>query len=183
MPDLPPLADTCLDKDCGAGIDKPHGKNCTVAICISTGQQRVLHQLDDTLPPTPGQPDGIDLHICGTDVWRGWPAGTAEAIAYGLFVQPATIGHTPGTPGWVRCEAGDPGAVPDIARVLDVGDWDPIKQTWTIRAGGRREKWIVIDGVGGYICAEPEPGKPDGICGMPVESEPCNIHHPEDTGD
>lgn len=44
---------------------------------------------------------------------------------------------------------------------------------------GRREAWIVIAGVGGFVCAEPEPDLPDGICGMPVESEPCTIHHPE----
>lgn len=44
---------------------------------------------------------------------------------------------------------------------------------------GRREAWIVISGVGGYVCAEPDQGKPDGICGMPAESEPCTIHHPD----
>jgi hypothetical protein len=42
---------------------------------------------------------------------------------------------------------------------------------------GRREAWIVIAGIGGYVCAEPDAGKPDGMCGMPVESEPCDIHH------
>jgi hypothetical protein len=42
---------------------------------------------------------------------------------------------------------------------------------------GRREAWLVYMGVGGYVCAEPDPGQPDGICGMPVESEPCHIHH------
>ena len=46
---------------------------------------------------------------------------------------------------------------------------------------GRREAWIVVDLVGGYVCAEPDPGLPDGICGMPVESEPCDIHHPDTT--
>ena len=45
---------------------------------------------------------------------------------------------------------------------------------------GRREAWIIIDLVGGWVCAEPEAGQPDGTCGMPVESEPCSIHHPED---
>lgn len=44
---------------------------------------------------------------------------------------------------------------------------------------GRREAWIVVDLVGGYVCAETAPGLPDGICGMPVESEPCHIHHPD----
>jgi hypothetical protein len=46
---------------------------------------------------------------------------------------------------------------------------------------GRREAWLVYMGVGGYVCAEPDADKPDGICGMPVESEPCDIHHPDTT--
>lgn len=29
---------------------------------------------------------------------------------------------------------------------------------------------------GGQVCAAPKPGWPDGICGMPVESEPCPEH-------
>lgn len=45
--------------------------------------------------------------------------------------------------------------------------------------GGRRERWVIIDTVGGWVCAEPDPGQPDGLCGMPVESEPCDIHHPD----
>lgn len=44
---------------------------------------------------------------------------------------------------------------------------------------GRRETWIVINGVGGYVCAEDDKGRPDDICGMPVETEPCTIHHPD----
>lgn len=44
---------------------------------------------------------------------------------------------------------------------------------------GRRETWVVIGLVGGWVCAEPDPAFPDGICGMPVESEPCNVHHPD----
>ena len=31
------------------------------------------------------------------------------------------------------------------------------------------DEWIVINGMGGYVCAE---------CGMPVESEPCEAHQP-----
>lgn len=44
---------------------------------------------------------------------------------------------------------------------------------------GRREVWLVICGVGGYVCAEPDPGRPDDFCGIPVETEPCPIHHPD----
>lgn len=44
---------------------------------------------------------------------------------------------------------------------------------------GRRETWIVVCGMPGVVCAEPDPSGPDGVCGMPVESEPCSIHHPD----
>lgn len=27
-------------------------------------------------------------------------------------------------------------------------------------------------------CAEPDPDGPEGLCGIPVESEPCDVHHP-----
>lgn len=40
---------------------------------------------------------------------------------------------------------------------------------------------------GGYVCAVPVPDNPDGICGMPAESEDCTEHtacvnctHPDD---
>lgn len=179
MADLPELADFCPDGDCKTPMGRKHGVDCSIAICLSTGQQRILHQNDDTLPAVAGLPFDGAGHVCGEDVWAGWPRGTVEAIEHGMFVQPALIDHSPGTPGWTRCEPGDPGAVPDIARVLATGVWDPIRQSWDVAAHGRREKWIVLSGVGGYVCAEPDPDRPDGICGMPVESEPCTIHHPE----
>lgn len=174
--DLPTLADVCPDPDCAAPIGAAHGRGCTVAICLSTGVQRTHHE-DSNLPTALFKAPIAAVHGCGTDVWGGWPRGTVEAIEHGWFVQPAR-----GTPGWVRCEPTDPGAVPDLARVLTEGVWDNKRQTWALPAR-RREKWIVLAGVGGYICAEPDPNKPDGICGMPVESEPCTIHHPEDLGD
>jgi hypothetical protein len=41
------------------------------------------------------------------------------------------------------------------------------------------EVWSSACAPGGYVCAAPEPDLPDGICGMPVESEPCPIHAPD----
>jgi hypothetical protein len=38
------------------------------------------------------------------------------------------------------------------------------------------ETWVLICGVGGFVCNHPSPGRPDGICGMPTESEPCPYH-------
>lgn len=39
------------------------------------------------------------------------------------------------------------------------------------------EVWIPEPLPGGWVCSMPDPGRPDGICGMPVESEPCPEHH------
>lgn len=38
------------------------------------------------------------------------------------------------------------------------------------------EVWSDACAPGGYVCGAPDPGKPDGICGMPVEDEPCAEH-------
>lgn len=36
--------------------------------------------------------------------------------------------------------------------------------------------WSSAVAPGGQVCAVPMPDKPDGICGMPVESVPCPEH-------
>lgn len=39
--------------------------------------------------------------------------------------------------------------------------------------------WSDLDPPGGWVCAWPDPDSVYGICGMPVESEPCPQHgHP-----
>jgi hypothetical protein len=45
---------------------------------------------------------------------------------------------------------------------------------------GRLETWLDLGPLygAGWVCAEPDPGWPDDICGMPVEDVPCTIHHP-----
>lgn len=43
---------------------------------------------------------------------------------------------------------------------------------------GRREAWVIVCGVGGWVCGEPDLPGVDSICGMPVESEPCSQCHP-----
>lgn len=138
MPDLPrlpmiPIIDYCPDAECRAAIGMPHEAGCTVAICLSNGQQRVIHEDADILPPTPGQPEGVTLHMCGTDLWAGVPRGTLEAITHELWVRPAGLTDPDGS-GWVPCEAEDPAAVPDIARVVASGIWNPITQQWELGA-------------------------------------------------
>lgn len=41
---------------------------------------------------------------------------------------------------------------------------------------GRPVAWSDACAPGGMVCAVPDPGRPDGICGRPVESEPCGEH-------
>lgn len=55
---------------------------------------------------------------------------------------------------------------------------DPTVRTiWPQRAEPvAAEVWSSACAPGGYVCAVPDPDRPDGICGMPVESEPCAEH-------
>ena len=46
---------------------------------------------------------------------------------------------------------------------------------------GRPVTWSAACAPGGYVCAVPDDLTDDGICGNPVESEPCNRHGDEDT--
>ena len=160
MPDLPQLAivDNC--PDCKAPVGASHERDCLVAICVTTGQQRVLHQ-DDAAPPTvqcidiyparPVEPTGapcllgcgippwrhvvpVDAHTCGEDVWVGYPHGSVTAASYGLFVRPATAADAPLT-SWLPCHADEPGAVPDLDRLVRSGTWNPIEQVWELPAG------------------------------------------------
>lgn len=160
MPDLPQLAilDHCPDEDCRVPIGTSHLADCRVAICVSTGQQRILHADDHhvfgELPRNPH--GGLDLaaldsmdsllvdvaggsvHVCGEDVWTGRRHGTVEAAAYGLFVRWATDAEReatddgPAVSGWIPCEPGEPGAVPDLDRVVREGRWNPIRQVWEL---------------------------------------------------
>lgn len=43
---------------------------------------------------------------------------------------------------------------------------------------GRLEMFLPWPLPGGWVCAEPDDTRPDGMCGMPIESEPCTTHHP-----
>jgi hypothetical protein len=46
---------------------------------------------------------------------------------------------------------------------------------------GRLELWLPFPLPGGWVCGEPDDSTEDGMCGYPVESEPCPVHHPEAT--
>lgn len=131
MPDLPQLAliQQCPDSDCRAQIGQKHQPGCLVAICVTTGQQRILH--GENPPPPADLPIDADVHICGTDVWTGRPHGTDEAAEHGLYVRPAAAADSPLT-GWIPCQPGEAGAVPDLDRVVRAGRWNPIRQMFEL---------------------------------------------------
>ncbi len=51
-----------------------------------------------------------------------------------------------------------------------------------VEHGTTLETWVVIDEVGGWVCAVPDPSRTGGTCGMPVESESCPTHSSEVSG-
>lgn len=137
MLDLPQLAVTEDCPGCPAQIGQKHHRTCGVAICVTTGVQRLLHigvkPDQPMLPPPPFILDGVpvDAHVCGDDVWTGHRHGAAEAAAAGLFVRERQPGE-PDAPRWIPCRPGTPGAQPDVDRVTRTGTWDPITQRWEI---------------------------------------------------
>lgn len=68
--------------------------------------------------------------------------------------------------------------VTDQAAVLAFADRLRERTAAGYPPAGRREVWVPLPLPGGWVCGEPDPAGPDGVCGMPVESEPCTIHHP-----
>lgn len=124
MPDLPLLAPTadCPDQDCPATIGQRHGTECSIAICLDSGIQRKLCTVDTAADRT---------HGCGEQRWTGYPPGSVEAAAHGLWVRPATADDQPHT-GWIPCEPGEPDAVPDLDRVMRAGQWNRARQVWEL---------------------------------------------------
>lgn len=126
MPDLPqlPLVDRC--PDCKVPVGSRHTAGCLTAVCLATGQQRVLHDGETFVAGHQVDDDG---HHCGEDAWTGRAHGTIEAVAHGLFVRPATEADDPLT-GWIPCDPGAPGAHPDLLRVARDGRWNPVRRVW-----------------------------------------------------
>ncbi len=60
-------------------------------------------------------------------------------------------------------------------------DHEPVRRTpaRVYMEDGCPLAWVSDPLPGGVVCAVADPTKPDGMCGMPVESEPCSIHYPE----
>ena len=120
--------------DCGASPGEPHGDDCDTAICVRTGQQRILcgvrpvfrgAELIDMEGYSP-HPD----EDCGRDIWTGhWP-GEMDAIRLGWYARFVPNGN----PSWVRCGKDDEGARPDLNRLAIDGQWNRDLLRWEERA-------------------------------------------------
>lgn len=53
----------------------------------------------------------------------------------------------------------------------------------TRTSNSRREALVDDPAPGGWVCGEPDPAALDGICGRPIESEPCTTHWPDASED
>ena len=95
--------------DCGTPRSGPHADQCDVAECLATGLQRLSCPHD---------------HDHGQDTWTGtWP-GEADAVRLGLWAV-GVAGE-----GWVACEPGTPGAVPDLNTLFATCVWSPASVSW-----------------------------------------------------
>ncbi|MER5608318.1 hypothetical protein AB0F93_03680 [Micromonospora tulbaghiae] len=129
MPQLPALAPTsnCPSLACRAPVGQPHTEECETAVCLPTGEQRILHRGDRLA-------DLLD-HDCGQDTWTGQHYGIAECQEYGWYVRRATSSDPDGA-AWVPCEPNHPNAVPDLDRLARHGVWHPADRRWYRRAEG-----------------------------------------------
>lgn len=95
--------------DCAVPAGTAHEQGCDVARCLVTGMQRIACSR---------------RHDCGADVWTGtWP-GDAECREFGWFALFSA------DDGWERCSADEPGAMPDLNRLVCEARWDPAAQRW-----------------------------------------------------
>lgn len=129
--------------DCSVAVGEPHRDGCDVARCLDTGQQRLSCDdgMDDDFEPI----DNGD-HDCGQDVWTGDYPGRADCERLGIMVryldeatgEPVTDAIAQMGPN-VRveqCGTGDPGAEPDLNRLMNPGGpayWDRESKRWEAR--------------------------------------------------
>jgi hypothetical protein len=99
--------------DCGVEPGAIHNKGCDVEQCARCGGQRLgcgCRKLRST-----------------KSRWTGiWP-GVEECHQYGFF---ALLGHE--GEGWIPCGPNEPGAQPDINRLVTEGRWDRENQRFVV---------------------------------------------------
>ena len=104
--------------DCRVAPGEEHVDGCDVARCLHCGCQRLSCGCKEP----------------GRDVWTGeWPM-VAEAREHGWYSKFVAL------KGWVECNANDPGASPDLYRVMSELVWDRISKRWIDRPRPLRER-------------------------------------------
>jgi len=107
--------ETC--HDCGAVPGELHQSGCDVERCPNCGRQAISCGCSD------------ELYFERRMPWTGeWPA-SAECREYGLY---AKFDEAKGR--WIKCEASDPEAGPDLNTLVTSYKWDRERQKWVPRA-------------------------------------------------
>jgi hypothetical protein len=95
--------------------------------------------------------------------------GTGELAAFGLLMDraqkalAAALGRLEATEAAREAAEAELAAWRARAEAEDFNDGSPVR-------------WSDACAPGGMVCAVPDPSRPDGICGVPMESEPCGEH-------
>lgn len=127
--------------DCGALPGERHAAGCDIEPCALCGGQRIscgcvyevngmrVSELERKHPkifengPTPEMEEkywsAVEA-VGGPIPWTGlWP-GVAECREFGWYAR-----RNPNGPGYVPCDPREPGAIPDLNRLLREARWDP----------------------------------------------------------
>lgn len=132
----------CPEKACAVLPGGEHVPECALAVCLLTGEQRILHldDQDETFRIVAGLPEnGVDGHDCGADVWTGEQNGAADCRRFGWYVR---LGRGRARQlGWIPCPPDHPDAQLDFYRLWTDAAWCPVEKRWTLReetVGGPR---------------------------------------------
>jgi hypothetical protein len=133
--------------DCGAMPGELHQQGCDVERCPRCGCQMIscdcVYEVNGIDPATMEE-DHPEVYANGPAPemyakwdaewgprrlpWTGeWP-GDADAIALGWYAR-----MVPGVTGWYPCGKDDPGAMPDLTRLMTEGRWDADRGRWIAR--------------------------------------------------
>lgn len=131
--------------DCGAKPGELHSPGCDVERCVLCGGQSIscncLYRVNgmstsDLKEEHPdiyknGPSDAMEVvreaeeaKYGGRLPWTGiWP-GTEECIEFGWYSKWSK------SRGWIKCDANDPEAGPDLNRLGQCGRWDPVQRRY-----------------------------------------------------
>ncbi len=93
----------CPVRECAVLAGARHSNNCSIARCKEHGQQFISCDSNGSHTPS---------------IFKGEYPGTSEAIQRGWFVK-LVEGK-----GWIECGKDDPGAKPDLNRVMTDLVWN-----------------------------------------------------------